>query len=153
MTEQVDPDSLIRPANTLYNTERIKRQIRSMLMHVFRDIADKIETANNTGSLRIIISLPVNIVIDGLPGINAQTEVYYHTVSSLKKKGYSVMIDIGKTATKLHVSWKQPVDEQRTKEQLIYLARHSVENAAAEASAETAPGPQANRTAEGPPTG
>lgn len=126
-TEPTEPDAIIRPASTLYNTTRIKRQIRSTLLHVFREIADKIDTANNTGHLKVTMNLPTNIVIDGLPNINAQTEIYYQIVTHLKKKGYSVMVDLT-TASKLYIAWKQPVDENRTQQQLEFLAKHSVSN-------------------------
>lgn len=102
--------------------QAINREVTDILSRM----DDEIKVAYEAGKHIVNCSVPIHFSIPYMLNSDAQRNVYVRIIRDLKKRGFSVKIQLGDPTVRFIISWLSDEEFQEIDEQMRELATHTI---------------------------
>lgn len=114
-------------ASVLKSNEAQKKALQKEIRAILASIDDELKAAHERGEHSISTTVQTIFAIPYMSNSDAQREVYYGILQSLKEREFEVSIHMAKDKTIFKIKWLSPEEEQEISMKHSILAEHTTE--------------------------
>lgn len=113
------------PPNRIHIRLEAEEVIKDYVAQLLETISSEIEAAIIRLACVVEVDAPTDFCVIGMRNEDAQRQVYYYTLRTLKEHGYNAGIRFLRDRVVFRVSWRSPEDEQRIQQMDDFIAQHT----------------------------
>lgn len=114
-------------ASVLKSNESQRKALNKEIRSILGSIDDELKSAHERGEHSVSISLPITFSIPYMSNKDAQREIYYGILQSLKEREFTVSVYLGNDKTIFNIKWLSAEEETEMELKQAELAKHSSE--------------------------
>lgn len=114
-------------ASVLKSNDSQRKALAKEIRSILGSIDDELKAAHERGEHSISTTVPITFSIPYMSNKDAQREIYYGILQSLKEREFNVTVHLGNDKTIFNIKWLSTEEEAEMELKHAELAKHSAE--------------------------